>query len=73
MYLQGDSGGPLSVEERLGDETVWVLGGIISWGPNSCGEKYRPGVYTRIPSYSQWIEEKTRLHSYEWSRGGRQR
>ena len=21
--------------------------GIISWGPNSCGEKYRPGVYTR--------------------------
>ena len=57
----------------MGEETVWVLGGIISWGPNSCGEKYRPGVYTRIPSYSQWIEEKTRLHSYEWSRGGRQR
>ena len=25
--------------------------GIISWGPNSCGEKYRPGVYTRSPSY----------------------
>lgn len=49
-------------------ESVWLLGGIISWGPNSCGERNKPGVYTRIPSYTQWIEENTRQRDYEWSR-----
>ena len=49
-------------------ETVWLLGGIISWGPNSCGERNRPGVYTRIPSYTQWIQDNTRQRDYEWSK-----
>jgi len=66
----GDSGGPLSIQdvEKKTGENVWILGGIISWGPNSCGEKFRPGVYTRIPSYSEWIHEKIRVHTYEWSK-----
>ena len=51
--VQGDSGGPLSVEDPV--TGAWQLGGIISWGPNSCGEKLRPGVYTRVPSYTGWI------------------
>ena len=67
---QGDSGGPLSVEEQdpVTGETVWLLGGIVSWGPNSCGEKFKPGVYTRIPSFSKWIEDTVRIHDYEWTR-----
>ena len=51
--MQGDSGGPLSVEDPV--TGAWQLGGIISWGPNSCGEKLRPGVYTRVPSFTGWI------------------
>ena len=51
--VQGDSGGPLSVEDPV--TGAWQLGGIISWGPNSCGEKLRPGVYTRVPSFTGWI------------------
>lgn len=64
----GDSGGPLSVADGVGVDTVWSLGGIISWGPNSCGEKYRPGVYTRVPNFVKWIEENILVHKYEWSK-----
>jgi len=64
----GDSGGPLSVAEGEGASTVWSLGGIISWGPNSCGEKYRPGVYTRVVNFVRWIKEKIMVHKYEWSK-----
>lgn len=64
----GDSGGPLSVAEGVGKDTVWSLGGIISWGPNSCGEKYRPGVYTRVANFVRWISGKIQVHPYEWSR-----
>ena len=53
VLVQGDSGGPLSVEDPV--TGAWQLGGIISWGPNSCGEKLRPGVYTRVPSFTGWI------------------
>jgi len=66
----GDSGGPLSVADGEGADTVWSLGGIISWGPNSCGEKYRPGVYTRVPNFVPWIKENIMVHKYEWSKYG---
>jgi secreted trypsin-like serine protease len=44
---EGDSGGPLVVAEGEGEDAVWQLAGIISWGAGSCGEANRPGVYTR--------------------------
>lgn len=50
--LQGDSGGPLSIQnsDSVTGARVWVLAGIVSWGPNnSCGERHSPGVYTRSP------------------------
>ncbi|KAM8976963.1 transmembrane protease serine 3 [Pelodytes ibericus] len=47
---QGDSGGPLACEDRK----VWKLMGTTSWGVG-CALRYKPGVYTRISSFLDWI------------------
>ncbi|KAL6257052.1 hypothetical protein P5V15_011987 [Pogonomyrmex californicus] len=44
----GDSGGPLTVYGELI--------GIISWG-SGCGDTKFPNVFTRVPSYINWINE----------------
>ena len=51
---QGDSGGPLSCKHN----EVWHLVGITSWG-EGCGQRERPGVYTNVVEYVDWILEKT--------------
>ena len=51
---QGDSGGPLISK----DGNQWVLTGIVSWG-EGCAEANKPGVYTNIRGYSEWIESYT--------------
>ena len=45
--------GSWQVAEMISEKCSVLLHhiGIISWGPNSCGEKYRPGVYTRWALY----------------------
>jgi secreted trypsin-like serine protease len=48
---QGDSGGPLIT--RAGP-TGYLLVGIVSFG-DGCGVAERPGVYTRVSSYRDWI------------------
>ena len=50
----GDSGGPVAYAPR-GKRPVVV--GIISWAKKGCGDKNndRPGVYTRISAYTDWI------------------
>uniref|UniRef100_A0A6I8N009 Kallikrein related peptidase 8 n=2 Tax=Ornithorhynchus anatinus TaxID=9258 RepID=A0A6I8N009_ORNAN len=45
---QGDSGGPLVCNG--------TLAGITSWGSNPCGEPERPGVYTSVCRYLDWIK-----------------
>merc|ERR1711911_22633 len=47
---QGDSGGPLvvNVNERF------VLLGVTSWGIE-CGAEGKPGLYTKVSSFIDWI------------------
>jgi secreted trypsin-like serine protease len=49
----GDSGGPLLVAT----DTGWALYGIVSWGMG-CAEPDHPGVYTRVPSFVNWIQHE---------------
>ncbi|NXJ94879.1 TM11E protease, partial [Corythaixoides concolor] len=51
----GDSGGPLVHANSRG---IWYLVGIVSWG-DECGKQDKPGVYTRVTYYRNWINSKT--------------
>jgi hypothetical protein len=55
----GDSGGPLVLEYYREPQTRektsgLVQIGIVSWG-RGCAQEGRPGVYTRVASYLDWI------------------
>ncbi|TNN67869.1 Hepatocyte growth factor activator [Liparis tanakae] len=52
---QGDSGGPLACAR----DDVSFLYGIISWG-DGCGRTKKPGVYTRVLNYMDWINSVIR-------------
>jgi secreted trypsin-like serine protease len=44
----------------LKQEGRWVLVGVTSWGLG-CGRIDRPGVYTRITEYRDWINKFIRV------------
>lgn len=49
---QGDSGGPLVV----GSPNNYRQIGVVSWG-EGCNSAGKPGVYTRVSSYYDWIQQ----------------
>lgn len=62
---QGDSGGPLFVPNGSG----YAIVGIVSNG-NGCAQPYYYGIYTKVASYTTWIEGKTGLTLETTSSGG---
>lgn len=53
---RGDSGGPVVLTNGTP-----LLVGIVSWGKKACAGDGRPGVYTRIDRYTQWIDQAMKL------------
>lgn len=53
---QGDSGGPIILTNGAP-----VLVGIISWGKKRCTGDGQPGVYTRVESFLDWINQAMKL------------
>jgi secreted trypsin-like serine protease len=50
----GDSGGPLVLQNGFAKSLV----GVVSWGDTSgCGKPDKPGVYTRVARYADWISK----------------
>ncbi|XP_016070315.1 PREDICTED: complement factor D [Miniopterus natalensis] len=48
LLLQGDSGGPLVCDG--------VAEGVVTSGSRVCGNRKKPGIYTRVGSYASWID-----------------
>lgn len=48
----GDAGAPL-----INRDDVFELAGLVSFGFSYCGEIGKPGVYTKVFAYMDWIRE----------------
>lgn len=51
----GDSGGPLMIPND--SEVGWTQVGIVSWGRGGCSGYENYNVYTRVSTYTTWIND----------------
>ena len=59
MQNQGDSGGPLMcTDDSAQNEHRYYQHGIVSWG-RGCARENKPGVYTNVVNYIDWIQKTT--------------
>jgi secreted trypsin-like serine protease len=56
----GDSGGPLMKDVTDNINQYFYIAGVVSFGPSRCGTKDKPGVYTKVSEYVDWILETLR-------------
>jgi len=52
---KGDSGGPLLYGAGTSKGEPWVQIGIVSFGSSKCAVENKPGVYTYVPAFLDWI------------------
>lgn len=55
----GDSGGPLFCKNPYLNDGRYYLYGIVSYGVVNCGTDGLPGVYTKMASFTDWINQNT--------------
>ncbi|XP_005508242.2 hyaluronan-binding protein 2 isoform X1 [Columba livia] len=55
---QGDSGGPLTCVVN----GFYYVYGLVSWG-DECGLQNKPGVYTQVTTFLNWIKSKIQSES----------
>jgi secreted trypsin-like serine protease len=53
----GDSGGPLMKDATDNRVQYYYVAGVVSFGPTPCGQQGKPGVYTKVSEYIDWILE----------------
>lgn len=63
---QGDSGGPFVCEDSISGASRWRLCGIVSWG-TGCALAQKPGVYTKVIDFREWIFQAINV---SWYRAG---
>ncbi|XP_074596162.1 uncharacterized protein LOC141851321 [Brevipalpus obovatus] len=52
---KGDSGGPMVVMNPV--DRRWSLAGIVSSGAKNCGQRGKPGLYTNVGYFRDWIDQ----------------
>jgi len=54
----GDSGGGLYIERNISSISRYTIDGIVSYG-EQCASPMKPGIYTRVSNYIDWIRENS--------------